>query len=97
MGGHQVMVIALAHADAHSSEPDRLETLMDVGRAPVELALKPDGGEIFASNSLSDSVSEIYNTNDEVGDTYMIGASRSSGSCRATIHCSTWPMSARKK
>ncbi len=72
-GGHQVMVIALAHADAHSSEPDRLETLMDVGRAPVELALKPDGGEIFASNSLSDSVSEIYNTNDEVGDTYMIG------------------------
>lgn len=72
-GGHQVMVIALARANAHSTDPDRLETLMDVGRAPVELALKPDGGEIFASNSLSDSVSEIYNTNDEVGDTYMIG------------------------
>jgi YVTN family beta-propeller protein len=47
---------------------------MDVGRAPVDLALKPDGGEIFVSNSLSDSVSEIYNTTDEVGDTYMIGA-----------------------
>jgi YVTN family beta-propeller protein len=72
--GHQVMVIALAHADATSSEPDRLEAMMDVGRAPVDLALKPDGGEIFASNSLSDSVSEIYNTTDEVGDTYMIGA-----------------------
>jgi len=72
--GHQVMVIALARADAHSAQPDRLETLMDVGRAPVDLALKPDGGEIFASNSLSDSVSEIYNTTDEVGDTYMIGA-----------------------
>ena len=68
--GHQVMVVALAHA----SQPDRLETLMDVGRAPVDLALKPDGGELFASNSLSDSVSEIYNTTDEVGDTYMIGA-----------------------
>jgi YVTN family beta-propeller protein len=68
--GHQVMVIALAHA----SQPDQLETLMDVGRAPVDLALKPDGGELFASNSLSDSVSEIYNTTDEVGDTYMIGA-----------------------
>jgi YVTN family beta-propeller protein len=72
--GHQVMVVALAHADAHASQPDRLEALMDVGRAPVDLALKPDGGELFASNSLSDSVSEIYNGTDEVGDTYMIGA-----------------------
>ncbi|MGO8933260.1 MAG: beta-propeller fold lactonase family protein [Terracidiphilus sp.] len=71
--GHQVMVVALAQPDAHPAEPDRLETLMDVGRAPVDLALKPDGGEIFASNSLSDSVSEIYNSTDEVGDTYMIG------------------------
>ena len=68
------MVIALAHRDANSSVPDRLEAMMDVGRAPVDLALKPDGGEIFASNSLSDSVSEIYNGTDEVGDTYMIGA-----------------------
>jgi len=72
--GHQVMVIALARTDANPALPDRLETLMDVGRAPVDLALKPDGGEIFVSNSLSDSVSEIYNTSDEVGDTYMIGA-----------------------
>jgi YVTN family beta-propeller protein len=64
------MVIALANP----AQSDRLETLLDVGRAPVDLALKPDGGEVFASNSLSNSVSEIYNTNDEVGDTYMIGA-----------------------
>lgn len=71
--GHQVMVIALANPEAHPAQPDRLETLMDVGRAPVDLALKPDGGEIFASNSLSNSVSEIYNGTDEVGDTYMIG------------------------
>jgi YVTN family beta-propeller protein len=71
--GHQVMVIALAHADAQSARPDRLEALMDVGHGPADLALKPDGGEIFVSNSLSDSVSEIYNTTDEVGDTYMIG------------------------
>jgi YVTN family beta-propeller protein len=68
--GHQVMVIALARA----AQPDRVETLMDVGRAPVDLAMKPDGGEIFACNSLSDSVSEIYNSTDEVGDTYTIGA-----------------------
>jgi len=72
-GGHQVMVIALAQPDAKPAQPDRLETLMDVGKAPVHLALKPDGGEIFVSNSLSDSVSEIYDTSDEVGDTYMIG------------------------
>lgn len=76
--GHQVMAIALARAatkqDAGPAQPDRLEALMDVGRAPVDLALKPDGGEVFASNSLSDSLSEIYNTTDEVGDTYMIGA-----------------------
>jgi YVTN family beta-propeller protein len=71
--GHQVMVVALARPDAHPAQPDRLETLMDVGRAPVDLALKPDGGEIFVSNSLSDSVSEIYDSTDEVGDTYMIG------------------------
>ena len=71
--GHQVMVVALAQPGAHPAEPDRLETLMDVGLAPVDLALKPDGGEIFVSNSLSNSVSEIYNSTDEVGDTYMIG------------------------
>ncbi len=72
--GHQVMVIALANSKARPNQPDALETLMDVGRGPSDLALKPDGGEIFVSNSLSDSVSEIYNTTDEVGDTYMIGA-----------------------
>lgn len=71
--GHQVMVLALAQPAAHPPLPDRLEALMDVGRGPVDLALKPDGGEIFVSNSLSDSVSEVYNTTDEVGDTYMIG------------------------
>jgi len=72
--GHQVMVVALAHAEGHTYQPDRLETLMDVGHGPVDLALKPDGGELFACNSLSDSVSEIYDTTDEVGDTYLIGA-----------------------
>ncbi|HUY95905.1 MAG TPA: beta-propeller fold lactonase family protein [Terracidiphilus sp.] len=73
-GGHQVMAIALGNSKFNPGGPDRLEALMDVGRAPVQLALKPDGGEVFVSNSLSDSVSEIYNTTDEVGDTYLIGA-----------------------
>lgn len=72
-GGHQVMAIALANPDAQPPTPDQIEALMDVGRAPVALTLKPDGGEIFVSNSLSDSVSEIYASTDEVGDTYMIG------------------------
>ena len=72
--GHQVMVIALENSKTRPNQPDQLEALMDVGRAPVDLAMKPDGGEIFVSNSLSDSVSEIYNTTDEVADTYMIGA-----------------------
>ena len=71
--GRQVMAIALARPQDEPPTPDRLETLMDVGREPVHLALKPDGGEVFVSNSLSDSVSEIYATTDEVGDTYMIG------------------------
>lgn len=72
--GRQVMAIALADAQNRPYRPDALEALMDVGRAPVDLALKPDGGEIFAANSLADSVSEIYDSTDEVGDTYMIGA-----------------------
>jgi YVTN family beta-propeller protein len=85
--GHQVMVIALAHAAVSASahpapsspsqpgpaQPDSLEALLDVGQGPVHLALKPDGGELFVSNSQSDSISEIYNGTDEVGNTYMIG------------------------
>ena len=94
--GHQVMVIALAQP-TQPRQPDRLETLMDVGRAPVDLALKPDGGEIFASNSLSDSVSEIYNTTDEVGDTYMIGDDPVRGLVSRDNSCSTWPTCARRK
>lgn len=75
-GGHQVMIIALAHAAGHDSaaQPDRLEALLDVGRAPSHLTLKPDGGETFVLNSDSNSVSEVYNSTDEVGSTYMIGA-----------------------
>jgi YVTN family beta-propeller protein len=68
--GHQIMAIALAHAP----QPDRLEALLDVGRAPLQLALKPDGGELFALNSLSDSISEVVTTTDDVGGAYMMGS-----------------------
>ena len=58
---------------APTSQPDRLEALLDVGRAPVQLALKPDGGELFVSNSLSESISEVVTSTDDVGGAYMIG------------------------
>jgi YVTN family beta-propeller protein len=71
--GHQVMAIALAHPKFNPDQPDRLEALLDVGRAPVQLALKPDGGELFVSNSLGDSISEVVTTTDDVGGAYLIG------------------------
>jgi YVTN family beta-propeller protein len=74
-GGHQVMAIALARAGAAgvAAEPDRIETMMDVGRGPVQLALKPDGGELFVSNSLSNSISEVVTSTNDVGGAYMMG------------------------
>jgi YVTN family beta-propeller protein len=80
-GGHQVMVVSLAAAPdswAAKQNPslltDRFLTLLDVGKTPVQLALKPDGGEIFCSNFGSDSVSEIETQSNEVGGTYPIGS-----------------------
>lgn len=68
-GGHQVLAVGLAHA----GQPDRLQTIMEVGRAPVHLALKPDGGELFVSNSASNSISEVVTTTNDVGGAYIIG------------------------
>jgi DNA-binding beta-propeller fold protein YncE len=48
--------------------------LMDVGQTPVQLALKPDQGEIFCANFGSDSFSEIEAGTNEVGGTYTIGS-----------------------
>ena len=72
-GGHQVMAIALARPEAHPATPDRMEAMLDVGRAPVQLALKPDGGEVFVSNSQSNSISEVVTTNNDVGGAYIMG------------------------
>lgn len=72
-GGHQVMAIGLAKPDAHPALPDRLEALLDVGHAPVQLALKPDGGELFVSNSQSNSLSEVVTTTNDVGGAYLMG------------------------
>jgi YVTN family beta-propeller protein len=76
-GGHQVLVIQLAHEarpDGRPATTDRIESLLDVGRGPVQLALKPDGGEVFVSNSLSNSISEIYADKDDVAGAYLMGA-----------------------
>ena len=76
-GGHQVMAIQLAHIarpDGRPGTADRMESLLDVGRGPVQLALKPDGGEVFVSNSISNSISEIYANTDDVAGAYLMGA-----------------------
>jgi YVTN family beta-propeller protein len=47
--------------------------LLDVGKSPLHLALKPDGGELVVSNFDSDSISIIETTTNEVGGSYLIG------------------------
>lgn len=82
-GGTQVMDVQLASAPpalpskarGNASEPraDALLALLDVGKTPVSLALKPDGGEIFVANYDSGSVSEIDTSTNEVGAAYLVG------------------------
>ena len=79
--GHQILSIQLARAAQPASQqapalaahPDRLESILDVGQGPVELALKPDGGELFVLNSKSGSISEVATGAADVGGAYMIG------------------------
>ena len=59
---------------ASSSGPDKLITILDIGKTPVHIALKPDGGEVFVSNFGSDSVSEIITGTNEVSSTHLLGA-----------------------
>ena len=57
-----------------SARPDRLLSILDVGSSPVDLALKPDGGEIFVCNFGANTMSEILTSTNEVGASYLIGA-----------------------
>ncbi|HKT25095.1 MAG TPA: hypothetical protein VJR04_10845 [Terriglobales bacterium] len=71
----QVAAISLnVPSKSKSDAPDRLLALLDVGTSPVQLALKPDGGEIFVSNFGADTISEIATNTNEVGGSYVIGA-----------------------
>jgi YVTN family beta-propeller protein len=73
--GHQALAIALAR----NGRPDRLETRMDVGDGPMQLALKPDGGELFVMNSLSNSISEVVTSTNDVGGAYQMGVAPNRG------------------
>jgi YVTN family beta-propeller protein len=79
-GAHHVMALNLAAAPGTWSAKqnpslmsDFMLTLLDVGKTPSHIALKPDGGEVFVSNLDSDSISEIDTQSNQVGGTYMIG------------------------
>jgi YVTN family beta-propeller protein len=74
--GHQVMAVSLAAAPgswAATQDPllltDHMLALLDVGQTPVQLALKPDDGQIFCSNFASDSISTINTQTNEVDRT----------------------------
>jgi YVTN family beta-propeller protein len=78
--GRQVMVVALAAESTsvaarqgQSTEADEVVAMLDVGKNPASLTLKPDGGELFVSNQGSDSVSEVATKANDVGSTYPIG------------------------
>jgi YVTN family beta-propeller protein len=78
-GGHQVMAISLAAApDSWAAKQnssmltDHLLALLDVGETPTQLAMKPDGGQIFCSNFGADSISAIDTQTNEVSRTDTI-------------------------
>jgi YVTN family beta-propeller protein len=56
-----------------SLQHDHLLCLLDVGKTPTHLAMKPDGGEIFSTNFGSDSISEINTWTNEVLGTDIVG------------------------
>ena len=62
-----------------AKKDDRVLALLDVGRTPVSLTLKPDGGELMVCNFDSDSISIIETGNDEVGSSLEIGQHPSRG------------------
>ena len=85
-GADQVLSIGLASAPGSwaarqdgATMQDRLLARLHVGKTPVHLALKPDGGEIFVENFGSNTVSEIATYTSEVGSTFPIGTSPTQG------------------
>jgi len=69
--GHQIMAITLGNSEGKQVA---VEALLAVGRSPISLALKPDGGELFVTNYDSDSISEVVTGTNDVGGAYMVGS-----------------------
>ena len=75
--GHQILVISLLHTpgakNSAPAHPDRTEALLDVGHTPVQLSLKPDGGELFSINTASNTISEVITGTNDVNSTTLMG------------------------
>jgi YVTN family beta-propeller protein len=80
-GARNVMVVWLAAtADSWRGKQDatlqhdQMLCMLDVGKTPTHLAMKPDAGEVFSTNFDSDSISEIDTWNNNVSGTYVVGS-----------------------
>jgi YVTN family beta-propeller protein len=80
-GSGQVASVALRNTTQKENElqNDKLLALLDVGKSPVSLTLKPDGGELVAFNFDAGSISIIETTGNEVSGSYLIGAQPTRG------------------
>ncbi len=74
-GSGQVASIALKN----QTQNDKLLALLDVGKSPVSLALKPDGGELAAFNFEAGTISIIETMGNEVSGSYLIGTQPTRG------------------
>ncbi len=83
-GGAQVMVVGLKtlpekKTASSDEENDCLLAMLDVGKEPVKLIQKPDGGEIFVADRGADTISEIATGTNEVGGASLIGSHPNAG------------------
>jgi DNA-binding beta-propeller fold protein YncE len=72
-GSGEVAAVQLKNA-ARNQQQDAVLALLQVGKTPTSLVLKPDGGEVFTTNFDSESISEVATNTNEVGGSYSIGA-----------------------
>lgn len=93
----QVMAVWLA-ADPNewrgkqdaSLQRDAFLTMLDVGDTPIQITMKPDGGEIFVSNFNSNTISEISTWTNEVSNTFPIGTHPVHGVINPRDNSSLW-------
>ena len=50
-----------------------VESLLKVGGTPVDLAMKPDGGEVFVSNYEAQTISVVSPYTDEIDESFLAG------------------------